>query len=394
MRSRALRLCCAAVAWIALGAAASFLVYSEQHLSVLQHDDRSFDLRARELTDALSDLRVAQEAYVAAGQGAEFWMVKVAQTLDGVDRSVSALRSSARSVRAHQDLETAVETLTQFRDADQRARDYLKADEQLMAADVIFTEGGENAAAAARRVESARLEEHQALDASTSLLRRQEAYALSVAGGLAALVLLVLGIGGARTVEAADSAPDISLDPSLPLKMSEAPAVAQSLPTRPVLPGLHSAAELCTDFGRVRDSHDLQRLIGRAADAMNAAGLVVWLGSAAGADLEPVLAHGYSKDTLARLPNVPRSADNAAAAAYRTGELQIVRSTPGGSTGALVVPIVSANGRIGALSAELRDGGETSESVQALATIVAAQLAGVLLAASERGPDARAAATS
>jgi hypothetical protein len=125
---------------------------------------------------------------------------------------------------------------------------------------------------------------------------------------------------------------------------------------------------------------------------MNAAGLVVWLGSAAGADLEPILAHGYSEHALARLPSVPRTADNAAAAAYRTGELQIVRSAPGGSTGALVVPIMSASGRIGALSAELRDGGETAESVQALATIVAAQLAGLLLAAAEPGPDTRVAA--
>jgi hypothetical protein len=53
---------------------------------------------------------------------------------------------------------------------------------------------------------------------------------------------------------------------------------------------------------------------------------------------------------------------------------------------------MSANGRIGALSAELRDGGETAEGVQALATIVAAQLAGLLLAAAEPGPDTRVAA--
>ena len=296
------------MAWIALGAAASFLVYSERQLSTFLRDDRSFDLRARELTDALSDLRLAQQAYVAAGQGAEFWMPKVAQTLDLVDRSVSALRSSARSVRAHQELETAGEMLMQFHDADQRARDYLKADEQLMAADVIFMEGGETAAAAARQVESARLEEHQALDASTALARRQEAYALSGAGGLAALVLLVLGVSGARTVEAADAAPDISaaLDPSLPLKMSEAPAIAQPLPTRAVLPGLHSAAELCTEFGRVRDSNDLQRLIGLAADAMNAAGLVVWLGSAAGADLvagaRPRIQQGHAGTAAERSP--------------------------------------------------------------------------------------------
>jgi hypothetical protein len=354
------------MAWTAIGAAAFFLVYSERQLSAFQRDDRVFDLHARELTDTLSDLRVSQQAYVAAGQAAEFWMPRVAQTSDAIDGSVSALGASARSVRARQELDAAADALTEFHDADRRARDYLQADQQLMAADVIFMEGGETAAAAARHVETARLEERQALDASTDLARRQEAYALGGAGGFAALVLLVLGATGSRTQKPADTIGTIpaspSLDSSVPSQAAASPAVVQTLPPPAVLPGLQKAAELCTEFGRVRDSNDLQKLVARAADAMNAAGLVVWLGSAAGADLEPILAHGYSEEALARLPKVPRSADNAAAAAYRTGELQIVRSKPGTAAGALVVPIVSADGQSGALSAELQNTGETSDS--------------------------------
>jgi GAF domain-containing protein len=80
----------------------------------------------------------------------------------------------------------------------------------------------------------------------------------------------------------------------------------------------------------------------------------------------------------ARIPSVPRSANNAAAAAYRTATLQIVLSRPGSPKGAVVAPVVSADGCIGVLSAEIRDGGEASETVQALAAIIAAQLAGVL----------------
>jgi hypothetical protein len=341
----------------------------------------------------LLDLRAAQQAYVAAGQAAEFWMPKVAQTSEAADKSVSALQSAATNVGAREALDLAAKTLTQFHDADQRAREYLKAEQQLMAADVIFTEGGETATRAAQQIETARQKERQALEASTALARRQEAYALAGAGGFAALVLLVLGASSTRTQRPVDMVVDgplsASADSSLPLQASEPPALAQ---TEPGVPGLQQAAELCTDFGRVRDSNDLQKLVARAADAMNATGLVVWLGNDAGADLEPILAHGYSEQALARLPKVPRSADNAAAAAYRTGQLQIVRSTVGGSTGALVVPIVSAAGRIGALSAELGDGGETAESVQALAKIVASQLAGVLTAASDAGPDTRVAA--
>ena len=132
-----------------------------------------------------------------------------------------------------------------------------------------------------------------------------------------------------------------------------------------------AATDVVTDFGRVRDLDELTRVLGRAADVMDASGLMVWMGSATGGDLRPVLAHGYSAEMIARIPPVPRSADNAAAAAYRSGTLQIVLSRPGGASGAVVAPILSADGCIGALSAEIRSGGETSESVQALAAIFA-----------------------
>ena len=57
-------------------------------------------------------------------------------------------------------------------------------------------------------------------------------------------------------------------------------------------------------------------------------------------------------------------------------------SCPAGRTqGAIVAPILTANGCMGALSAEIKDGGEGSEAVQAIAAIVAAHLASVVAAA-------------
>ena len=141
---------------------------------------------------------------------------------------------------------------------------------------------------------------------------------------------------------------------------------------------LKAAADLCTAFGRIHDLAELKMLLGRAARLMNANGLVVWLGSASGVDLQPVIAHGYSDQVLSLMRPVPRSADNAAAAAYRTGALQTVPSRPGSAPGALVAPLLSADGCIGALTAEVKDGNEKSEQVQALASIFAAQLAGIL----------------
>jgi hypothetical protein len=91
-----------------------------------------------------------------------------------------------------------------------------------------------------------------------------------------------------------------------------------------------------------------------------------------------VLAYGYSAPALARMPLVARSDDNAAAAAFRTGALQIVGTRPGESSGALAAPMLSRDGCIGALTAEVRNGAESSAEVQAIAAIFAAQLAGVL----------------
>ncbi len=57
--------------------------------------------------------------------------------------------------------------------------------------------------------------------------------------------------------------------------------------------------------------------------------------------------------------------------------MQIVEQSEG-APGALATPLMVANRCIGVLSAELRDGWETSGPVQATATIVAAQLAALL----------------
>jgi hypothetical protein len=251
-----------------------------------------------------------------------------------------------------------------------------------MAADVIFTEGSDAAATAGRQVETARLAEHQALDGEVAAIRKQQAVTIGSAAGLAAIIVLLL-IPVPRTADVEDAA-DTGL--------SIAPA-PHATPFAPFAPNamFKAAADLATDFGRVRDLDELTQLLGRAADVMGASGLMVWMGGTAGAELRPVLAHGYSPEMIARIPPVARSDDNAAAAAYRSGVLQIVLSHPG-SSGAVVAPILSADGCIGALSAEIRGGGETSEGIQALASIFAAHLAGVLSSAPAEITEPKAAA--
>jgi hypothetical protein len=378
---------------VAVGAAAFFLFQTEQQIARLKSTLRAFDVRAREATMALADLRVAQQAYVAEGQGVDFWMPKVASLHESITGTLAALRQSPLSGEASTALDEAVATVAQFGEIDRRTRDYITGGEKLMAADVIFTEGGEAAANAARQIETARLAERQAADLAEAALRNREALAAGAAASFAVLVVLVMmprprveveepvttGLSIAPT-RAAASVPTTALPAKAP-KAATAPSRAQApattVATRHAI-ALKAAASLATDFGRVRDADEMTRLLGRAATLMDASGVVIWLGTTTGTELAPMLAHGYGPQALSRMPRMPRSADNAAAAAYRTGQMQIVLARPGGNAGALVAPILAAEGCIGALSAEIQGGGEASESVQALSTIVAAHLATVL----------------
>src|SRR5207249_4581050 len=121
------------------------------------------------------------------------------------------------------------------------------------------------------------------------------------AGVATAVIVLLLGVTGGAKGES---------DASVSLRSAEADASSvhhaesQPSPSRAVSPVLKTAAQLCTDFACMRDVHDLQQLLARASDVMDAAGVVVWLGSVDGAELQPALSHGYSESTRARLPNV------------------------------------------------------------------------------------------
>jgi hypothetical protein len=382
MRSRAARLAIGAAALVAIGAAAFFLFRSEQQTSAMKSTLRAFDVRAREATDALAELRVAQQAYVAEGQGVAFWMPKVTTLHEAVAATLAALRQGPVSSGTRTALDEAAATVAEFGNIDQKARDYIKGGQQLMAADVIFTEGGETTATARRHVETARLAEHQAVDAAEAALRKNEALAAGGAAGVAVLVVLLL-IPMAKTSAAEPETVDTGL--SITSIAGPAPVVkpAEPVPASRNSTVLKAAASLATDLGRVRDADEMTRLLGRAATLMDASGIVIWLGNTTGSDLHPILAHGYGAQALSRMPPVPRTADNAAGAAYRTGQMQIVLSRPGGAPGAIVAPILSADGCIGALSAEIQGGSETSESIQALATIFAAHLAPLFTAPPE-----------
>jgi hypothetical protein len=192
------------------------------------------------------------------------------------------------------------------------------------------------------------------------------------------LALAGLAIAWPTTHASADPVPaesDTPAQPSAGLGLQSGSTYTTSRPAGPVL---RKAAELCTNLGRVSDADELRGLVARAADLIDASGLIVWMSVPGAKELLPVISHGYPAEMISRLPPLSRTADNAAARSFRSGQLQIVLARPGSSNGAIVAPLLTSAGCVGVVSAEIRGGAESSDGVQALAAIFAAQLAMVV----------------
>ena len=153
--------------------------------------------------------------------------------------------------------------------------------------------------------------------------------------------------------------------------LTEVVPVSEPLPREP---DFLAAAQLCTELGRVESAEDVQPLLQEAARVLDAIGLIVWVWDPQPAELRPALASGYSDRVLAQLPTVKRDADNATAAAFRSAQTCAINGS-GDASGALAVPMLTPGGCAGVLAIELPHGSEQTRSVQALATIFAAQLA-------------------
>ena len=136
---------------------------------------------------------------------------------------------------------------------------------------------------------------------------------------------------------------------------------------------LSAAAQLCTRLGQVLDMREVALVLEDVAKILDAVGLIVWSWDSRVTALTPWLAHGYSDAVLARFPTVHTDAENATAAAFRSGEASILNGGEG-LTGAVVVPLMASSGCVGVLALEFQHGAEQHQSVRAFATIVAAQL--------------------
>jgi hypothetical protein len=280
----------------------------------------------------------------------------------------SEFGAALTSPQAQSAFETASAAIDNFRTLDAKAREFVQSGTPLLAGDMIFSDGLESTTTAVTQVAAALNEELQHRNIRVADLRTRQMAVLG--GGFGVILLLMMGLamtGGAASRPAEREAVVPAPEPvrfEAPLPKARAA----------ITPKLLSTAQLCAELARVGESQQLPNLLARAAKVLDATGIIVWVAEPSRQALTPAIAHGYEDKTIARMGRIHRDANNAVAAGYRTSE---VRTVAGDSftNGAMIVPLMTSDGCVGVLSAELKSGSEKDESAQALATIFASQLA-------------------
>lgn len=334
-------------------------------------DTATQQLHATDL--ALADVQQAQAGYVAAGQGAAFWMNRFDEAMTRVEGTLRERQQTTESSGALTHYDAAIEQLEALRISDRRARNYVGNGQLIMASDVIYVESLEILARIRGNVSAARDTE---VFASRQLMAEATQFRQALAVGGLVFTLLVAVIAfrkiGPAPVEDTAAASTI-MSPSAPA----APATSSESAPAAAPIGLADAADVCVDLARLLDGRDLPALLERAASAIGANGLVLWVIDEDRTTLRATLGHGYSDRMLQRLGTLQVSADNVTSVACRTLQPQVVPSASADASGAIAVPLISSTGCVGVLAAEVK-GMAAGDIHAAVARVIGAQLSAVI----------------
>ena len=426
MGSRWVRTVVVILALATLAFAGNQIRLSNHTLAEEQSRERVFTDLGWTLTLTLADLRSAQQAYVADGQDQDFWTDRADAHLETVLQSIENLKQVA-NLGTLDELDEAAAVVSAIRALDDEAREYIDTDQPLQASDEIFTRGLDLFDDATAQVQAAlQAERTSRVDVMRTARSTQSTmmWTVAVVIVLAMLMLAPLNASSERglspdsdeyavpetnglsllSLDSQAAVDDLDLPPADAEDAEDVPAIAspaagetaaEPVPAPPAAaatPDLGATAALCTDFSNVTARDQLPDLLARTAALMNASGLIIWVSSANARTLQPALGHGYAPGTLERIGSIPQGAANPTSVAFTTRRIQIVGSDDS-DTGALAAPLMAAERCIGVLSAELRNGWESSDAVQATASIVAAQLAPLLPAEAATAEPLPAAAT-
>ena len=376
MKTRILRFLLPAILVVAGTGGVAWTWALAQHVDQLETAGRQSAARIDRLEALLDEFTHAELIYVASGQvdgetlnntsnrlrqfvSESSWLL--GQLLAGAAPSADAIANGVASLAK----------------VDASARENMRAGLDLMAADLLFTgttpirEGMREQLRTLRRVESS------AVAAARSNDLKQAWIALAV---VALLFAWALVHSSRRPMAAASD--EIQTDQPkpdhVPLNEFQRPAGhAARDAAQAFAPSvdLTETAALCTAISRLRVETDLEALLIRTARLLGASGIVVWM--TAGDEMFPVAWHGYDSRQLSQLGPIGASSMNATAAAWRSGTLQTV-SGDSTSRSAIVAPLLGVERCIGVLAIEVTPGQELDVTMQAVTTLIAAQLVTVL----------------
>ena len=367
MNSRLIRILLIAIGVAIVSATAYSLRGLDSRIEIERASADMLRERARALTATIADIRAGQFAYVARGQGDGFWITHVANLLPTLQHQSTAFAESLTAPGAHTAFESAAAALENFRTLDSRVKEFVIAGNALLAADLIFSDGLESTSTASTQIAAALNEELQARATDVAAMRNRQVMAL---GGAAAGLLGVMFVIAFTAPQAQKALSHEATSPIIaPIKF-EAP-LPRAKPA--IMPKLLRTAQLCSELAGVSDGRQLASLIERAAKLLDASGIIVWVVEPSGEALQPAMSHGYTDQIVRKMGKIHRDSNNAVAAAYRSSAMRTV-SGDTGANGALVAPLITSGGCIGALSVEMKGSTEKDESSQALAAIFAAQL--------------------
>lgn len=365
----------------------------ERALAAARQHDAGLDQAAEEALSALLDVRGSLYAYVAPGQGTEFWGRRVGTLLDTLRQRLVTLDAAVATSGGS--LAESLDGIDQLGAADKRARQYVERAELLLAGDVLFAEVRDLLNAVTEQVTGARYALRGRAEQRVAAIRQEQA--ILAAGGVAlwfiTAVLLVPGASKpavkdpiewrqelADSLKKSTSADDLNLDIKKdPVEVME-PAMIMAAVQAPVGPAagtvvdLRTVAEICADLSTLTDVGALSGALARASGVLGAKGLIVWVASNDGSSLSPVATHGFDARVVERIGVIDRASANLTAEALREHAPRV--SAASASAGAaLAVPMCGPAGPVGVLSAELLPGKDADDSCVAVAGILAAQLA-------------------
>ncbi len=346
-------------------------------------------LHAVSARTALGDVRRAVAAMASPGQAAVAWSRRASAGIDEARAQMTALSAVVPPAAAPR---ASLDVLERLAEAERRLRDHAVGGKPLMAADVAFAEATPHLEALERQIADAQSAATAAAEAEVAALRDRQAAALAAAlaaagtrgprvGATAAGSRVGTRAGGRGT----HGRRGPGARPARGARRRTRSTDAGRYRAAPAL-DLTALAAVCGELSAMADAQALPALLDRAAGAIGARGLMLWLADGPRQTLRIAATAGYDARLTERIGPVDVADDNPTARAFATGHA-VVTGAREGRAAAAAVPVIGAGGACGVLSAELGAGAPADVAAASAALhIIAAQLATLVGSTADPAP--------